>query len=103
MRKPYTDTDVILCTYIALYGRGLLVEKKIASYGKRSKGSVLMKVQNIVAMLDEKGISRCPEISPLTGKTTGESGRETDWGLVEQLVKLGKKELWQKCKSILAQ
>jgi|TARA_R110001592_G_scaffold325236_1_gene605087 hypothetical protein len=102
LRLLYTENEIILCTYIALYGKGLLVEKKIASYGKRPENSVIMKIQNIAAMLDDKGIERCSEISPLSGKTTGESGRETDWPIVEKLVAYKKKELWQKCKEILA-
>lgn len=101
-RKPYTVDEVVLCTYIAMYGAGLLVEKKVASFGKRSEGSVKMKVQNIAAMLDEKGIDRHPSISPLSGVTTGESGRETDWELVQVLANLEKSELWTKCKEILA-
>lgn len=79
-----------------------MAEKKIASYGKRPESSVKMKIQNIAAMLDEKGIKRCDDISPLSGKTTGESGRETDWPLVKKLINLEKKVLWQKCKKILS-
>jgi hypothetical protein len=103
MRSPYTENEIVLCTYIARYGKGLLIEKKVANYGSRPESSVIMKVQNIAAMLDEKRISRNEAIPALTGKTTGESGRETDWPVVEKLVQLEKKELWGKCKDILAQ
>jgi hypothetical protein len=99
--KPYTKNEIILCTHIALYDRGLLREKRIARYGDRSVDSVIMKVLNIAAMLDENGISRNSKVSPLTGKKTGERGRETDWPLVQELVQLEEKELWQKCKTIL--
>jgi len=59
-----------------------------------------MKVQNIAAMLDEKNIQRSPEIISLSGKPKGESGRETDWPIVEKLVALDKRELWQQCKDL---
>lgn len=99
--NPYTDEEIVLCTYIARYRTGLLTEARVARYGERSVGSVKMKVQNIVAMLDEKGIERCPGITPLTGKPTGETGRETNWSQVERLVTLEKNDLWAGCKNIL--
>ena len=100
-RKPYTSEDIVLCTYIARYCTGLLTESRVANYGGRSAGSVKMKVQNIVAMLDEKGIERCPDIAPLTGRPQGETGRETNWPQVEHLVTLDKADLWAQCKKIL--
>ena len=81
-RTPYTEDEIILCAYIALYGRTLLIEKKIASSFNRPEASVIMKVQNIVAMLDEEGIERASAIPKLSGVTTGEDGRRTNWDLV---------------------
>ena len=101
-RNAYTEDEVILCAYIALYEGALLSEKKIAGIGKRSEGSVKMKVQNIAAMLDDKKISRNTNVSALAGLPSGESGRETDWPLVQGLVDLGKKDHWSKCKAIIA-
>jgi hypothetical protein len=101
-RQEYTDDEVVLCTYIALYGRSLLIEKKIASYGKRSEASVKMKVQNIAAMLDEEGIERSQEVTALTGVTTGQDGRRTNWDVVSKLVGTSKDEHKQKCKEIIA-
>jgi hypothetical protein len=100
-RKPYTNEDIVLCTYIAMYGSGLITDAKVAKYGGRSAGSVRMKVQNIVAMLDEKGIERCPDIAPLSGKPPGQTGRETNWAQVRHLVSLEKTDLWAECKNIL--
>lgn len=89
-RNNYTENEVILCTYIALYEGALLSEKKIANFGGRSEGSVKMKVQNIAAMLDDKDIPRNSSVSALAGLPAGESGRETDWPLVQGLVTLSK-------------
>ena len=100
-RKPYTSEEIVLCTYIARYRTGLLTEARVARYGERSVGSVKMKVQNIVAMLDEKGMERSPDITPLTGKPPGEAGRETNWTQVEHLVTLDKADHWAQCKNIL--
>ena len=101
-RNAYTEDEVILCAYIALYEGALLSEKKIAGIGERSEGSVKMKVQNIAAMLDDKGIARNTKVSALAGLPAGESGRETDWPLVKDLVNLGKKDHWAKCKEVIA-
>ncbi len=101
-RNIYTEDEIILCAYIALYEGALLSEKKISNIGNRSEGSVKMKVQNIAAMLDDKNVSRNPSVSALAGLPSGESGRETDWLVVESLVNIGKKEHWVQCKNILA-
>jgi hypothetical protein len=100
-RIPYTSEDIVLCTYIARYGTGLFTESKVANYGGRSVDSVSMKVQNIVTMLDERGIERCPDIAPLTGMPQGETGRKTNWSQVEHLVTLDKADHWAQCKRIL--
>jgi hypothetical protein len=101
-RNAYTVDEVVICAYIALYEGALLSEKKIAGIGKRSEGSIKMKVQNIAAMLDDKKVSRNAKVSALAGLPSGESGRETDWPSVQGLVALGKKEHWSKCKEIIA-
>jgi hypothetical protein len=98
---PYTSEDIVLCTYIARYGTGLFTESKVAAYGGRSVDSVKLKVGNIVAMLDEKGIERRPGIAPITGMPRGETGRHTNWSQVEHLVTLDKADLWAQCKNML--
>lgn len=52
--------------------------------------------------LDDKGISRCVDVKALSGMPTGESGRETDWPIVEKLLASGKADHWMQCKSILS-
>ena len=101
-RKSYTEDEVVLCSYIALYDGALLSERKISGIEKRSEGSVKMKVQNIVAMLDDKGVPRNRKVSALAGLPAGESGRETDWDLVSEMIKIGKNDHWAKCKEIIA-
>lgn len=100
-RNLYTNEEIVLCTYLARYRTGLLTEARVARYGERTVGSVTMKVQNIVAMLDENGIERCPDIAPLAGRPHGETGRETNWSQVEHLVTLDKVDHWERCKNIL--
>lgn len=102
-RKNYTVSEIVLCTYIALYESALISEKKIAKIGNRSERSVAMKIQNIAAMLDDNKIPRNSKISALTGLTTGESGRETDWPTVQFWVTQGKEKHWSKCKIIVGQ
>lgn len=100
-KNYYTEQEVVLCAYIALYSSGLLSEKKIANFGSRSEGSVKMKIQNIAAMLDEKGIARNPAVKALSGMPPGESGRATDWSILEKLLSVGKENHWTQCKGIL--
>jgi hypothetical protein len=102
-RNPYTENEIILCAYIALYGRSLFLEKKISTSHKRSESSIIMKVQNIAAMLDEKGVSRHQGISPLSGVKAGQNGRRTNWDMVSKMIELGKDEHKQLCKEIIRQ
>ncbi len=97
MRLAYTENEIILCTYIALYGKGLLIEKKIAKYGHRPEDAVKRKIKNIAAILHEKGIPRCRNIIPATGIFN----RKTDWAIIKSLVVIEKKQLLRKCKKIL--
>jgi len=101
-RNLYTKDEIILCTYIARYGSDdEFSENEIHKKYNRSLTSIKMKVQNIVAMLDEEEIARYSNIKGLSGVTTGENGRRTNWEWVEQLISLSKEELLLKCKSIL--
>lgn len=101
MPASYTEEEIILCTYIARFDNKLMSESKISSVRNRSIGSIKMKIQNIVAMLDEKGIERNPSLTALAGMPTGQVGRKTDWEVVSQLCLLDKKDHWKKCKEIL--
>jgi hypothetical protein len=100
-KKLFTEAEIILCTYIARFGRTLFNENRIASLEKRSIDSVKMKVANIAAVLKENGHAVAGEVSPLSGVTTGESGRSTNWELVEPLVFLEKQELKTRCLNLL--
>ena len=99
-KKLFTENEIILCTYIAKFGRGLFNEKRISRIEKRSEDSVKLKVQNIAAMLDEEGYKYSPEVSPLSGVTTGEKGRRTNWDTVKTVAGLNKEELKSRCKEI---
>jgi hypothetical protein len=100
-RKSYSEDEVVLCTYIARFGRGFFNEKRIGRLQNRSESSIKMKVQNIAAMLNEEGYEHNSEVSMLSGLTTGEQGRKTNWDVVSTLVNLTKVELKDKCKVIL--
>ena len=101
MPNIYTNEEVVLCAFIALYDKGLLNTRKITSLTGRSETSIKLKVQNIAAMLDYKGIARNQSVAALTGQVRGEIGRETDWGVVEPLLQIGKDAHWKRCKEIL--
>lgn len=51
----------------------------IHSVWSRSRSSIQMKIQNIVAMCDEEGISRNPGHGGLAGLPAGRKGRRTNW------------------------
>lgn len=100
MRKLFTENEIVLCTYIARFGRGYFNEKRITRLENRSEASVKMKVQNIAAMLKEEGFQHSPDVSALSGVTTGEEGRRTNWDVVAPLAGISREELKQKCKEI---
>lgn len=100
----YTEEEVILCTYAAMYSvndfGGI---NKIQSLQNRSLDSIKMKIMNIASMLDENGIKRFTydSISPLTGLPTGCTGRRTNWEIVSKIYRLERNIFLQKCEEIL--
>jgi len=99
--KKYTNNEITLCTYIALHEEGLITKETISRLENRSVASIKMKIQNIVDMLDRKGVSRNTTETPLSGMPPKQSGRWTNWDIVEPLCKLSKSELYLKSIKIL--
>jgi len=100
-RNLYTEEEIILCTYLALYSTSEFNEIDIHRIFNRPVSSIKMKIQNIAAMLDEEGIKRHSRIKGLSGLPTGKKGRRTNWNWVEKLVRLSKDDLFSKCETIL--
>ena len=100
----YTEEEVILCTYAAMYSvndfGGI---NKIQSLQNRSLDSIKMKIMNIASMLDENKIERFnyDSVFPLTGLSTGRTGRKTNWNIVSKIYKLERNIFLQRCKEIL--
>lgn len=100
-KNLFTDQEVVLCTYIARFGRGFFNEKRVSRLEKRSEDSVKMKVQNIAAMLNEEGYDSSDEVAKLGGLPRGQDGRKTNWHLVSALAELSKQEFKERCRPIL--
>lgn len=100
-RNLYIEDEITLCTYLARFGHREYSEIDIHEKYGRSIDSIKMKVQNIASMLDEEEITRYSDVKGLSGVTTGESGRRTNWEWVKRLISLSKEELFSKCESIL--
>lgn len=101
-RNNFTPDEIMLCTYAAMYDKsdfGGISE--IERLTHRSLDSIKMKIHNIAAMLDEAGVKRYSHVTPLTGRPQGQSGRMTNWEIVEPLCKLPKQAFLQECRSIL--
>ena len=101
-KNAYTEEEVTLCTYGALYNDtdfGGIDE--IYRIKNRSISSIKMKISNIAAMLDEEGIYRESKVSPLTGTPKGHGARRTDWGIVKNLVLQSKSGLLELCINIV--
>ncbi|HAS8547656.1 hypothetical protein [Vibrio parahaemolyticus] len=99
-RNYYTLPEIVFCTYIARFGRSQFDENDINDFSGRSLSSIKMKVQNIASMIDEAGYKASNQVSLLTGKTTGEKGRKTNWDDVHPLLNLGQSELLNKCSEL---
>lgn len=104
MRKLFTKDEIILCTYAAIFDEndfgGI---SKIHNLTDRSFSSIKMKIQNIASMLDEEKIKRYnyDKVKALTGKTTGESGRRTNWNIVKLYIDKPKDVFLKECNEIL--
>ncbi len=104
MKKLFTKDEIILCTYAAIFNEndfgGI---RKIHNLADRSLSSIKMKIQNIASMLDEQGIKRYnyDKVKALTGKTTGESGRRTNWNIVNLYIDKPKDVFLTECNEIL--
>jgi hypothetical protein len=100
-KNYFTYEEIVLCTYAAMYDvRDFGGVEQIEAIKCRSMASIMMKIQNIAAMLDEAGIQRYSVISPLTGLPHGRTGRTTNWDVVELLCRLPRKSLLDKCRAI---
>lgn len=101
-RNLFSDEEIALCTYAAIYDA-----KDFGGIGEihkitlRKVGSIVMKIRNIAAMLDEKRVPRYNTVSPLTGLPPGKKGRTTNWDIVKDLYPLEKNVFLTKCKSII--
>ncbi len=101
-RASFTEAEVVLCTYAARFnGDDFGGVEAIFSLGLRSKDSIKLKIQNIAARLDERGIGRENRVSALTGLAKGQTGRDTNWDWVAPLVPLSSKKLLAKCRMLL--
>jgi hypothetical protein len=99
--RAYTENEIILCTFIARFGIGLITEEMISDLENRSVASIKMKIQNIIYMLDEAGVPRDINGSPLSGMPPGKGGRWTNWDIVENLCTLSKKSFLKMCFKII--
>ncbi len=96
VRKRYTENEIILCTYIARFGRSFINEETISSLFDRPARSVRMKVQNIARMLSEEGYRYSQEVSPWGG------GHRTDWHTVQPYADLEEPDFTARVKEMLA-
>ena len=67
----------------------------------RSTASIKMKISNITAILDEEEIPRNRRVSALSGVKFGESGRRTNWDIIEPLTRRGQDDLRLVCRRIV--
>ena len=100
-RNLFTEDEIVLCTYIARFGRDKYDELAIHNRCSRSLDSIKMKVRNIAVMLDEEGYPFSSNVAPLSGRPHGETGRRTNWNVVSRLVQLSEAAHYAKCVRIL--
>jgi hypothetical protein len=99
--KNYTEDEIIVCTYIARFGRDEFIENEVEIIQRRSLSSIKMKIQNIAAMIDEAGAETSDQVSKLSGLPTGQKGRKTNWDIVKQYVYMPKYEHRERCLQVL--
>lgn len=101
MRLRFTSVEIMVCTYLARYGRDGFDELLIQNVLGRKAKSALQKSRNIAWMLKEKGYEYHKSISPLSGVPRGAPPRWTDWDSVSKYIVFSKDELLRQCKAIL--
>ena len=101
-RNLYTRDEIILCIYAALFDAsdfgGI---EAIHSLNLRSRASIEMKIQNIVAMCDEEGLKRNPDHNPLSGRPNGQTGRRTNWNELQECSLVSQDSLLAECRKII--
>jgi len=100
-RNLFTKDEIILCTYLARFGKQEFDENDINKLKNRSISSIKMKVQNIASMLDEEGFKTNDNVPKLTGKATGLKGRRTNWDIVSNLTDLNKQNFMSLCQRLI--
>ena len=96
-RTRYTEDEIILCTYIARFGRSFIDEELVRSlFGRRPVESVKMKVQNIARMLSEEGYRHSQEVYPWGG------GHRSNWHTIQQYADRAEPDFTERVKEILA-
>lgn len=100
--SPFSNEELILCIYAARYDvldiGGI---EAIQGIHSRSYASIKLKIQNIVAMLDEEGVSRTNSEHALTGLPAGKKGRRTNWDMVSKYLPVSKEKHLLECQTIL--
>ena len=94
--KLYTESEIVLCTFFAIYGNDLFEMEAISKLENRSMGSIAMKIEGIAAMLEEY------EVPLYSGITPSRHCGVTNYGLVKELAKLDKLSFQAKCQPILS-
>ena len=101
-RNAFTHDELVLCIYAALYDiadfGGL---EQIHGIQSRSVASIRMKIQNLVAMCDEAGVTRQNSEHPLTGLPQGQTGRRTNWDVVSHYSGVSREDHLQQCLRII--
>ncbi len=101
-KNYFTEDEIVLCTYAALYDEGEFGGVQgVHQLTRRSPSSISMKIRNIVAKLDEEGIARNHRLTPLTGTARGNGGRPTNWEVVGPLTRKPQRDLQAQCQSIV--
>ena len=104
-RKRFTADETILCTYVARFGRVFIDEREIGSLFRfhRPQRSYFDKVRNIAAMLEYNRYDISPAItSTLSGTTTGQPPRMTDWHIVKPYADMAEKKFKEWVEAIIA-
>lgn len=100
-RKTFTKDEIVLCIYAARHDLADIGGiDAIQALQSRSRSSIRMKIQNIVAMCDEEGIARDPDQHALTGLPTGEKGRRTNWDELSEYADVSREDHLRECQLI---
>ena len=100
IRRRYSSKEIVLCTYIARFGRADFDETDINKLTGRTVDSLKRKIRNIAFMLDKDGFATSDEVAKAPVSATRTNLRSKR-GVVQMYAVVKQEEFLATCNELL--